>query len=536
MTGMKIDEEFVPDRRMEVETDDEDNEAERDCDDDDNDEETGSDCESELPPSVNHFHNWPQTYRQSMDMYTMPLHSVNSFRGTSELNLPIKTSFGPLTPTQTHERDGLCKPLLKAKSLGKEHVPISTSPMKLSQTSNITISGLPPPVEQCSFSQAVLNAINVLCGIGILSMPYAFKEGGWLSLVLLIVFGVICCYTGILLKICLEKCHGLQTYPDIGQAAFGYFGRVCIAMVLYLDLFSSCVEYLIMMNDNLSALFPHAHLDIGGIIHLDSYLFCAIISTLVILPTVWLRNLSLLSYISAGGVVTLAAVVLCLLWLGMVDGMEYHPIRTALNLGNLPVAVGLIGFCYGSHSVFPNIYTSMKEPSRYPSALLISFCVSFVMYTAVGIYGYLMFGDSVKSQFTLNMPTHYVSSKVAAWTVVVAPITKFALTLTPIAYGIEELLPPAQQNSYAASMMIRTALMILILLVALTVPYFGVVMALTGSVLEMLVSIIFPCACYLRLLHGHTTTVEITMCSVMILMGLVCAIVGTYTSLASIPG
>ncbi|MFS8013853.1 putative amino acid transporter, transmembrane domain-containing protein [Helianthus anomalus] len=385
---MKIDEEFVPDRRMEVETDDEDNEAERDCDDDDEEEETGSDCESELPPSVNHFHNWPQTYRQSMDMYTMPLHSVNSFRGTSELNLPIKTSFGPLTPTQTHERDGLCKPLLKAKSLGKDHVPVSTSPMKLSQTSNITISGLPPPVEQCSFSQAVLNgilfliiiiatmflllivmyillyaAINVLCGIGILSMPYAFKEGGWLSLVLLMVFGVICCYTGILLKICLEKCHGLQTYPDIGQAAFGYFGRVCIA--------SSCVEYLIMMNDNLSALFPHAHLDIGGIIHLDSYLFCAIISTLVILPTVWLRNLSLLSYISAGGVVTLAAVVVCLLWLGVVDGMEYHPSRTALNLGNLPVAVGLIGFCYGSHSVFPNIYTSMKEPSRYPSALLI---------------------------------------------------------------------------------------------------------------------------------------------------------------------
>ncbi|MFS8013854.1 putative amino acid transporter, transmembrane domain-containing protein [Helianthus anomalus] len=95
------------------------------------------------------------------------------------------------------------------------------------------------------------------------------------------------------------------------------------------------------------------------------------------------------------------------------------------------------------------------------------------MYTAVGVYGYLMFGDSVKSQFTLNMPSHYVSSKVAAWTVVVAPITKFALTLTPIAYGIEELLPPAQQNSYAVSMMIRTALMILILLVALTIPYFG---------------------------------------------------------------
>ncbi|KAJ0691462.1 putative amino acid transporter, transmembrane domain-containing protein [Helianthus annuus] len=179
-----------------------------------------------------------------MDMYTMPLHSVNSFRGTSELNLPIKTSFGPLTPTQTHERDGLCKPLLKAKSLGKDHVPVSTSPMKLSQTSNVTISGLPPPVEQYSFSQAVLNAINVLCGIGILSMPYAFKEGGWLSLVLLMVFGVICCYTGILLKICLEKCHGLQTYPDIRQAAFGYFGRVCIAVSIHTFVFYFLAPFL----------------------------------------------------------------------------------------------------------------------------------------------------------------------------------------------------------------------------------------------------------------------------------------------------
>lgn len=46
-----------------------------------------------------------------------------------------------------------------------------------------------------------------------------------------------------------------------------------------------------MMNDNLSSLFPLAQLDIGGI-HLDSNYLCAIISTVVILPTVWLRNLS----------------------------------------------------------------------------------------------------------------------------------------------------------------------------------------------------------------------------------------------------
>lgn len=77
---MKIDEEFVPDRRIEVETDDEENEAQIHCndDDDDNDDETGSDCElptsahknsgfitateSENTCTINDT-SWPQTYR-----------------------------------------------------------------------------------------------------------------------------------------------------------------------------------------------------------------------------------------------------------------------------------------------------------------------------------------------------------------------------------------------------------------------------------------------------------------------------------------
>lgn len=76
---------------------------------------------------------------------------------------------------------------------------------------------------------------NILCGIGIVSIPYAVKEGGWSSLILLVLFAIMCCYTGVLLMRCLQSHPGLKTYPDIGQAAFGIVGRLGISVSTGLD-------------------------------------------------------------------------------------------------------------------------------------------------------------------------------------------------------------------------------------------------------------------------------------------------------------
>lgn len=71
--------------------------------------------------------------------------------------------------------------------------------------------------------------------MGLLSTPYAVKQGGWISLSVLFIFAGISCYTGILLKRCLDSSPGLQTYPDIGQAAFGAPGRLMIAVSFYVQ-------------------------------------------------------------------------------------------------------------------------------------------------------------------------------------------------------------------------------------------------------------------------------------------------------------
>ncbi|CAL5351306.1 unnamed protein product [Camellia sinensis] len=468
----------------------EENQVPRDC-------ENGDDNDNDESDTIIDSQLWPQSYRQSMDMYTnMAPPSASFLAGTT-----ISTSF----LTSPHQRphgsvpnSPLIEPLISEATLHKEQVPTSKPSIMSSSTSQQSINGL--------------------CGIGLLTTPYALKEGGWWSLTILIILGIITCYTGVLLKRCLESSPGLETYPDIGQAAFGVPGRVCLAIALYIELYSSCVEYLIMMSDNLSALFPNAQINFNGI-HLDSYQMCTIISTLFILPTVWLRNLSLLSYISVGGVFTAVLVSLCLLWVGVVDQVGFHPIGLPLNLAKLPVTIGLFGFCFGCHSIFPNIYSSMKKPSQFPSVLTISFVTSGVLYAAVAICGFLMFGNSTKSQFTLNMPPQFIASKVAAWTTVVAPVTKYALTVTPVAFSLEELLPSAQSKSHGVSILIRTILVLSTLVVALAVPYFGSVMAFIGSLLVMLVD--------------RLTKLQISTCILIMVVGVICAIVGTYSAIIS---
>ncbi|KAK6271010.1 hypothetical protein POUND7_008108 [Theobroma cacao] len=129
--------------------------------------------------------------------------------------------------------------------------------------------------------------------------------------------------------------------------------------------------------------------------------------------------------VSAGGVVASILVVPCLFWVGLVDQVGFHNKGTTLNLASLPVAVGLYGYCYSGHAVFPNIYTSMAKPNQFPSVLLACFGICSLLYTGTAIMGYAMFVEATESQFTLSMPKDLIASKIAVWTTVVNPFTKY---------------------------------------------------------------------------------------------------------------
>ena len=74
-------------------------------------------------------------------------------------------------------------------------------------------------------------------GVHILSTPYTLKEAGWISMVLMVLFTVICCYTFTLMRYCFESREVITSYPDIGEVALGKYGRIIVSVSLAIFLF-----------------------------------------------------------------------------------------------------------------------------------------------------------------------------------------------------------------------------------------------------------------------------------------------------------
>ncbi|THU49282.1 hypothetical protein C4D60_Mb06t07920 [Musa balbisiana] len=382
-----------------------------------------------------------------------------------------------------------------------------------------------------SFTHSVINMIGMLIGLGQLSTPYALENGGWSSVFLLVGLGVICAYTSHIIGKCLEEDSSSKTYQDIGQQAFGAKGRIIASTLIYLEIFFALVSYTISLSDNLPLVLSGVHAHISWL-PLSASQLLTVVAVLVALPTLWLRDLSSISFLSFGGIVMsllIFVTIACTAAFGGVRGNHSIPL---LQLRKIPGISGLYIFSYAGHIVFPNLYTAMKDPSKFTKVSIASFTIVTMLYTALAFMGAKLFGPAVSSQITLSMPPHLIATKIALWATVLTPMTKYALEFSPFASQLEHKLPSTMSSR--ARMVIRgsvgSVLLLVILALALSLPYFEHVLSLTGSLVSIAISLVFPCAFYLKICWPQVSKPTVVLNGVLIVLGALLGVVGTISS------
>ncbi|KAL5542870.1 hypothetical protein UlMin_010580 [Ulmus minor] len=380
-----------------------------------------------------------------------------------------------------------------------------------------------------SFVHAVVNMTGMIIGLGQLAIPYALESGGWSSIFLLIGIGIICGYCTLLLGKCLDKNSISKSYIDIGQQAFGSKGRVPVAFFIYLEIFMTLVSYTISLHDNIRTALAGVHISWA---HLSTPQLLTILAILVALPSLWLRNLSSISFLSFGGIIMSVIIFSCVALTAIFGGVKPNHKIPAFQLHNIPAVSGLYIFSYSGHIVFPNLYVAMKDPSKFTKVTIVSFTLVSTLYTLQGFMGAKMFGEQVNPQITLSLPRHLAFTKIALWAIVLTPMTKYALEFAPIAIQLERRLPASVSSK--TKLIIRgcvgSFLLMVILALALSVPYFEHVLGLTGSLASSVISVVFPCVFYVKIYWGQISKPILVLNLLLIGFGISLGVLGTVSS------
>ncbi|MCD7450233.1 hypothetical protein HAX54_004678 [Datura stramonium] len=384
-----------------------------------------------------------------------------------------------------------------------------------------------------SFLKTTFHGLNALSGVGILSTPYALSSGGWLSMILLLFIACTTFYTSLLIKRCMELDQTITSYPDIGDRAFGAAGRISVSVFMNLELYMVATGFLILAGDNLHNLLPDVNFEFWGLEIGGKQSFVLIVA-LIILPTLLLKSMSILAYVSASAVLASLVIIGSIFWVATYDGIGFHRSGLLVNWGGIPTSFSLYAFCYCAHPVFPTLYTSMKNQKQFSKVMFLCFAFSTITYASIAVMGYLMFGSDVESQITLNLNTENFSSRLAIYNALINPIAKYALMMTPIINRFEERLQ-SYCDKISFSYLTRTILVISSIIVALTIPFFGDLMSLVGAFLSVTTSILLPCLCYLKI-SGTCRKLgfELVIIGFTMLMGILILVIGTYTSMADI--
>ncbi len=110
---------------------------------------------------------------------------------------------------------------------------------------------------QSTLPQTIFNSINVLIGVGLLSLPMGIKYAGWVcGLPALSLCAAVTAYTAKLLARCMDQDASLTTFSDVAYISFGRNARVATSVLFTLELMAACVALIVLFADSLDLILP----------------------------------------------------------------------------------------------------------------------------------------------------------------------------------------------------------------------------------------------------------------------------------------
>ncbi|XP_070501979.1 proton-coupled amino acid transporter 1 isoform X1 [Chironomus tepperi] len=343
-------------------------------------------------------------------------------------------------------------------------------------------------------------------GTGILAMPDAFRNSGlYIGLVSTLFLGFVCTHCmHILVKCSHELCRRLQVpslnFSGVCFASFEtgpeslrkYSGhaRNLINIFLIITQIGFCCVYFVFVAVNLQEILTHYWMK------LDTHVFLILLLIPLILVNLikTLKYLTPLSFIAS--ILTIAGLVICFYYM-LQDIPKLASVRPYATWAQLPLYFGTAIYAFEGIGVVLPLENNLKSPEDFASCggvLNSGMIIVAILYTSVGFFGYLKYGDSVKGSITLNLGNNLLAQLVRlamAVAIFLSYTIQFYVPVNIIGPWLRSQLHGDHVRRFA-DYGLRIALVLLTFILAAMIPNLGAVISLVGAVSSSALALIFP--------------------------------------------
>lgn len=380
------------------------------------------------------------------------------------------------------------------------------------------------------------NLVKGYLGSGILGLPFAYSQGGTIaSFLLLLLVGLVathCMYLLVLVKKKIVRDYpDVVTFSDISQHLFGPWGAWLLDAILIFTQFGFCCVYVVFVVQNTSALTCQWGLSQPDYFGEELSCIPSVDPRIWVVPWFaifvglsWIRSLKNVAFVTIFADVSILFSIVIIM---TASGIQLHSNiqRDAIDveIGIVPSTVavmlgtGIYAF-EGIGTVLP-CETSMKHPESFPKVLFSVMGFSTVNYLLFGLIPYLAFGAQTSDQITFNLqqfatcslpnapclgnPTWEAFSTIVSVLLIFAIMGTFPLQLFVVTDIAEEWLfrkfMALRGRKGFYTNIFRTVLVALACVIAISIPQFGLLMGLIGSLGGATLQFIFPAAFVLKL-------------------------------------
>ncbi|XP_063224888.1 proton-coupled amino acid transporter-like protein pathetic [Bacillus rossius redtenbacheri] len=355
---------------------------------------------------------------------------------------------------------------------------------------------------------SLAHLVKCSLGTGILAMPHAIRSAGLLlGPVVTVLVGVLCAHCVHMLVssshiLCKRERIPSLTYAGTAELAFrsgppslrrlSSAARIFANFIMAATYLSSLCVYLVFIATSIKQVVEHHYPD--NVIDIRLYVAMLMPFALALGMIRELKYLVPFSALANGFIVVGFAITL---WYTVCDIPPAGDKPYVAAAAELPVFFSTVIFAMEGIGVVMPVENSMRNPGHFLGCrgILVA-AMSFVtiLYTVVGLLGYLKYGDQTAASITFNLPTEDMLAQVVKLLIAVALLFSYGVQM----YIPAEIIWPhvkrrvGESRQCAAHYAMRICIVCGTVCVAAAVPNLGPAISLVGAVCFSTLGLLCP--------------------------------------------